>query len=43
MGDTEAAGEENVGDRSEEKLKPHVKPHHTINEELDIDTPVYQR
>ena len=43
MGDTEPAGEETAADQSEEKLKPQVKPHHTINEELDIDTPVYQR
>ena len=43
MGDTEPAGEETAADQSEEKLKPHVKPHLTINDDLDIDTPVYQR
>ena len=34
MSDTEAAGED---------IKKDVKPHHTINQELDIGTPRYQR
>ena len=34
MSDTEAAGED---------IKKDVKPHHTINQELDIGTPKYQK
>ena len=43
MSDTEAVGDEKVPDISEEKVQDQTKPHHTINQDLDIGTPVYQR
>ena len=43
MTDIEASEEEKVIDKLDEKLTEPVKPHHTINQDLDIGTPVYKR
>ena len=43
MTDIETAGEEKEVDISDTKQDEQLKPHHTINQELDIGTPVYQR
>ena len=43
MSDTEVTEEEKGNEKSDDKLAEQVRPHHTINQELDIGTPVYQR
>ena len=47
MSDTEVTEEEKrdtkSDGKSDDKLAEQVRPHHTINQELDIGTPVYQR
>ena len=43
MSDTEITEEEKKDEKSDDKLAEQVRPHHTINQELDIGTPVYQR
>ena len=47
MSDTEVTEEEKRDEKSDgksdDKLAEQVRPHHTINQELDIGTPVYQR
>ena len=43
MTDIEASEEEKMTDKLDEKLTEPVKPHHTINQDLDIGTPVYKR